>query len=101
MKYFNYFRCSCGAITVTTDTGDYSCLAHRRKKFIPGLDLRRIQRLADTYCCNHCVNHYGLDLCGCGSGNLFGRCDSGFEECKKPMQVLGKYTRVQGDNAWA
>jgi len=100
MKYLSYFRCACGAITVTTDTGEYSCLSYRRKKFFPDLDLRRIPQLVDTFSCNHCVNHYGLDLCGCGSGMQFGRCDNGFDECDKPMQVLGEYTKVRDSNAW-
>ena len=97
--YLSYSRCACGAITVNTDAGDYSCLSYRRKKLFPGLDLRRIPRLPDTYNCNHCVNHNGLDLCGCGSGNQFGHCDGGFEECEKPMQVLGEYTRVRAGDA--
>ena len=93
MEYLGYSRCDCGAITVTTDAGDYSCLSYRRKKYFPGLDLRRIPRFPDTYCCDHCVNRYGLDLCGCGSGNQFGHCDGGFEECKSRCRSLASTPR--------
>ena len=100
MEYLSYRRCACGAITISTDVGTYSCFSRNRKKFFPGLDLRRIPRLQTTDACDHCVNHYGLDLCGCGSGNLFGHCDGGLKECKAPMQVIGGYERVQADDTW-
>lgn len=99
MSYEGYSRCACGAITVTVDGQDYSCLAFRRKKFFPGLDLRKVPHFEITYCCNHCVNHYGLDLCGCGSGELFGHCDGGTNACKAPMQKLGEYTSVTDSNS--
>jgi len=40
--------------------------------------------------CNHCVNNYGIDLCGCGSGEPVGECDGDFEACKSgsPSQSL-------------
>lgn len=100
MNYEKYSRCACGAITVTVDGQDYSCLAYRRKKFFPGLDPRKIPRFETTYSCNHCVNHYGLDLCGCGSGNEFGHCGSGFDACEVPMQKLGEYTSVADGDSW-
>ena len=100
MSYERYSRCACGAITVTVDGQDYSCLSSQRKKFFPGLDLRKIPRLGITCSCNHCVNHYGLGLCGCGSGNQFGHCDGGFDACKVPMQKLGEYTSVTDGDSW-
>ena len=48
MSYERYSRCACGAITVTVDGQDYSCLSSQRKKFFPGLDLRKIPRLGIT-----------------------------------------------------
>lgn len=99
MRYIGYSRCSCGAITITTDEGEYSCLEKNRLRFFPGLDLRRLRHYPRTFCCNHCVNHYGLDLCGCGSGEPFGKCDAGLDACAVPMQVLGQYQRVRAANA--
>ena len=85
MNYEKYSRCACGAITVTVDGQDYSCLAYRRKKFFPGLDLRKVPRFETSYC---------------GSGNEFGHCDSGFDACEVPMQKLGEYTSVADGDSW-
>lgn len=99
MEYEGYYRCSCGAITIIVDGEDYSCESKNLKKFFPGLDLRKIHRIKDCFACNHCVNHFGLDLCGCGSGEPFGQCDNEFDECELPMQVVGEYTRVIANGA--
>ena len=100
-----YSKCSCGAITFYIDgdtSNGYSCRQSNVNKFFPNLDLRTLRkgRLQESYSCNHCVNHYGLDLCGCGSGKPFGHCDSGLEECNRPMQVVGEYYRVRAKDAW-
>lgn len=102
MKHISYSRCIYGAITVKTDVGTYSCKGSNKKKFFPGLDLRKIPRVPQvkSYCCDYCVNHYGLDLCGCGSGLPFGKCNGKFPECKKPMQKLGEYQKVVAADAW-
>ena len=39
---------------------------------------------------NHCVNHYGLDLCACGSGESPEECTAGFDECGNPYETLGE-----------
>lgn len=89
----DYTTCTCGAVTLRTDYGTYSCARRNLKEYFPRLDLRRVARGGpEMYCCNHCVNHYGLDLCG--SGECFGHCDNDCIECKKPMQVIGEYERV-------
>lgn len=100
MKVSSYSKCECGAITIFTDVGDYSCKQKNLKKFFPDIDLRKLTRYQESYNCNHCVNHYGLDLCGCGSGENFGKCENGFEECKKPMQKIGKYEKISGGSSW-
>ena len=51
--------------------------------------------------CRILVNHYGLDLCGCGSGNPFGKCDEYLPECSIPMQSVGEYDHVTAPDAWA
>lgn len=101
-EYFSeYTTCECGAITLFSRDGrSYSCLRKNLKRFILAIDLRKIKRLHKTVNCNHCVNHYGLDLCACGSGELYEKCDNGFDECGKPMQVIGEYDRVIAKNSW-
>lgn len=88
MQFIAYSKCKCGAITLETDQGNFSCLWRNRRKFFPNLDLRKIRRLQDTVCCDHCASNFGLDLCGCGSGNMFGYCERGLNECKTPSQSL-------------
>lgn len=86
----SYTKCQCGAITLYADNGaSYSVSAKNRKDLIPRLDLRTIRRYPQTYCCDHCVNHYGLDLCACGSGESPKDCTNGLPECGRPMQELG------------
>jgi len=100
-SFADYGVCSCGAVTLYEKGGNaYSCSMKNRRRFLPGLDLRRLHKLTDSYCCDHCVNHYGLDLCACGSGKLFWECDNGFPECGQPMQELGGRTRVIAKDAW-
>ena len=102
MRIENYSLCECGAVTLYTDEGVYSVMRKNLKNFLPNLDLRTLKgkRLQETYCCNHCTNHYGLDLCGCGSGELFGECENGLEECAIPMQVIGSYSKVRAKDAF-
>lgn len=101
-KYTEYSKCTCGAITLFAENGEsYSCKQENLKKFFPNIDLRKLERQQETYCCDHCVNNYGLDLCGCGSGEEFGKCDNNLPECKMPMQTIGAYTYVKASDSWA
>lgn len=95
-----YSKCDCGAITVYTDERSYSCYQKNLKKFFPNIDLRKLEQYPQSFCCDHCVNHYGLDLCGCGSGNPFGKCDEYLPECSIPMQSVGEYDHVAAPDAW-
>lgn len=97
-----YSKCSCGAITLhmSDNKTSYSCKEDTLKIFLPSLDLTTIERLQDSYCCDHCVNHYGLDLCGCGSGEFFGECDNELSECQYPMQEFEAYDRIVSVNSW-
>ena len=81
-KTLTVTRCSCGAITIEGISNG--------KEFSNSMSLKTFEELFPNEpipdpkwsCCNYCVNHYGIDLCGCGSGNPVGKCDEGFEECK-------------------
>ena len=102
MQVQYYSICSCGAITLhmSDNKTSYSCKEDNLKIFLPNLDLTTIERLQDSCCCDHCVNHYGLDLCGCGSGEAFGECNNNFSECQQPMQEFGEYDRIQSKDSW-
>lgn len=93
MMIDSYTKCVCGAITITTDTNTTYSSRHI-KKFLPNLDLRKIKRYANTVACDYCANKYGLELCGCGSGELFGECDNNMKECATPMQHINDYTKI-------
>lgn len=97
-----YGMCQCGAITLFAHDGrSYSCIKKNLRRFLPNIDLRRIKRISHkTYNCGHCVNHYGLDICACGSGEPYEKCDCGYEVCGKPMQKLGEYDRVVANGSW-
>ena len=41
--------------------------------------------------CNSCANHWSVEQCGCGSGQLFGECEEDYPECRRPYQDLGPH----------
>ena len=101
MKLESYSRCSCGAVTVYADDGrSYSVDSRNRRRFLPGVDLRKLRRMDSSYCCDRCANHYGLDLCACGSGEPFDECESGLPCCGEPSQVLGGRECFKDPSGW-
>lgn len=89
-----YNTCSCGAITIETKSGTYSCKLSNFKTLFPNVDLRQCKKAKaeqEWSICDHCVNGYGLDLCSCGSGAAVGKCDCG---SKQPMQTYGDLERT-------
>jgi hypothetical protein len=85
-----YNKCDCGAITLYFAQGDnYTCSIKQKNLKYYGIDLRKIKRINKNnfFCCDHCVNHYGVDLCSCGSGEKVGKCSCGSTESS---QVLGE-----------
>ena len=80
-------KCCCGAITVQgEDFSNSMCKETFEQEFsdVPLSD--------NVYChCDHCVNHWGIDLCGCGSGEPVGECDNGFDECRNNIAAQVKY----------
>ena len=88
-------RCSCGAITVSFDNNQWSMPENIFNKLFPDIPIE-----PDEFgCCDYCVNHWGLDLCGCGSGEKVGECENNFYECKNkiPSQILGE---IKSYNLW-
>jgi hypothetical protein len=76
----------CGAITVDIGGNQYSMTPETyRKKF----DVVRVPRIKQRVgSCDWCVNHYGLELCACGSGKRYKKCREGYSVCGKPMQDI-------------
>ena len=71
-------KCQCGAITVSDDNFDNSMTEAVFLDEYPDLQLEE-----NIFCnCNHCVNHWGVDLCACGSGEPVGECSGELAECK-------------------
>jgi len=97
-----YTKCECGAVTVNIGKETYSVKQSHLKEFFPDVDLRHLKAVKgdETFCCNHCVNKWGLDLCACGSGEAVDKCDNKLDECGKPMQLLGEYTHVAAQGGW-
>ena len=79
--------CQCGAISIVMPTGDtYSMTKKDFDKYVPEAYSGDVEE--EHYNCNYCVNHWGLDLCGCGSGEKFGECKEGYQECKQRAQSI-------------
>lgn len=78
-------KCSCGAITVTYDNGASNSMFQSTFKQLK-LDVSGAVILPISCCCDHCVNHWGIDLCECGSGEIAGKCGCG---SKKAHDLLG------------
>lgn len=86
VKYIQ--KCSCGAITLTFENGaTNSMFASTFKKIKKDLDLSQAEKLQNCWCCDHCVNHYGIDICECGSGEKVGKCSCGSHNA---YQTLGE-----------
>lgn len=84
-----FSKCECGAVTLYfVDDAANSIKEENLPSF--GVSLDGIERLKDTYCCDHCVNHYGLDICACGSGESPEECTNGLAECSTPRQYYGE-----------
>ena len=87
MKRIEYYqKCSCGAITLFFDDGSDSSMYQETFDSM-NIDLSEAEELPQSYCCNHCVNHWGIDRCECGSGEKVGECSCGSHSA---MQQFGE-----------
>ena len=93
-------RCrGCGAVEVLGENGEsYFMQPKTYRQLFGGGRLPRAKRFYHS--CDHCVNHWGVDLCACGSGEPPEKCQEGFPECGEPMQVYGGRTQVRASDAW-
>jgi len=92
-------KCQCGAITVNIDGNDYSMLPKTFDELFPNQNSAEIEE--KFFSCNYCTNHWGVDLCGCGSGELFQKCYNNLPECKRPAQSIENGIKsCYSDNGW-
>jgi hypothetical protein len=84
--------CCCGAVEIESNGISYFA---KRKLALKLVGLSRLPRGLKTYsCCDHCVNHWGLDLCECGSGKIPCRCHG------RSMSTIDERTHLVANNAW-
>lgn len=86
MKIEYIQKCKCGAVTIKFDNGASNSMFREtfEKLDLDTGDATWLHQFC--CCCNHCVNHWGIDLCGCGSGQKVGKCECGSQ---KAHDVLG------------
>jgi len=77
-------KCSCGAITVSSDVNQISMPEELFNEHFPDLELED----NEWGSCDACVNHWGLHLCACGSGESPDDCKEGYPNCGEPSQKI-------------
>lgn len=94
MENLTATKCNCGAVTVFADGFTNSMMPKDFKIHFDGLKIGKQIMSACDYCCNR----WGIDLCGCGSGQKVGKCDGGYDECRNniPAQQLYKQKEFTG-----
>ena len=96
-------KCSCGAYTITIRDVNYSMKPVTLRQVFRVTKVPRFSkkiRLPDSYCCDWCVNHWGVDLCACGSGKPIDTCNNNTIVCGNPSQVIGSHNHVSAGGAW-
>ena len=80
-------QCECGAVTVYFDQQNNASMPF--EKYQEKFNHIKIES-EKFHTCNYCVNHWGIDLCGCGSGEKLGECSEDLFPCKNnvPSQTL-------------
>ncbi|MBP5458491.1 MAG: hypothetical protein J6Y37_18520 [Paludibacteraceae bacterium] len=94
-----YSKCKCGAFTLFFANGADTSMYEETLDGL-GIDLSGVEEYPTTMSCNHCVNHWGIDLCCCGSGEKVGECDCGsnesFETLGERIDTLGMFVKNIG-----
>ena len=75
MKIEYIQKCKCRAVTINFDNGASNSMFWETFEKLD-LDTGDATWLHQSYCCDHCANHWGIDLCECGSGARVGECGS-------------------------
>lgn len=84
MKVEYIQECLCGAITVYFPDGTSNSMS---RATFGTLHIEGEWALTKACNCNHCVNHWGIDLCLCGSGLPVGKCDCGSDEASEELGI--------------
>lgn len=79
-------RCQCGAVTVSSNNGDISMPYSEFKTEYPEVKLEK----GKYGSCNYCVNHWGTNLCKCGSGKKKGKCNCKYKNTGESSAYNGK-----------
>lgn len=80
--------CNCGAITISQED-DPDSVSMSRETFDKEMPNVKIENEGEEHInCNHCVNHWGVDLCVCGSGEKPEECQETFARCGNPYQDI-------------
>ena len=100
-EIIEHSKCKCGALTIELENvntgkrievnfkGTLKAFKNLYSQYIVGdYNKQAWNRRNHYYNCNYCVNHWGLDLCGCGSGEKFGKCKENTNYCHNPAQSL-------------
>ena len=80
-------KCSCGAYGINDGTREIKWVDNLETlNQITGLNLTEadFDNAIKCYMCDYCVNHWGMDLCKCGSGEKIRECSCG---CGLPAQT--------------
>lgn len=88
MKVTHISKCSCGAVTLFFENGASNSMFSETFDSVKGqLNLGDVVYTPDSCCCDHCVNHWGIDLCECGSGEMAGSCECGSDQSHDTLGV--------------
>lgn len=79
-------KCKCGAVTISFDNGASNSMFWETFEKLD-LDAGDATWLHQSCCCNHCVNHWGIDLCECGSGARVGECECGSQKAHDTLGI--------------
>ena len=95
----NIIKCNCGALTLTINGKDYSMST---KHFLDNFGRKEDLLITQiVYNCNHCVNHWGVDLCACGSGEAPKDCKKNHSCCGQPSQIIEtEQTYFKSQESW-
>ena len=87
LQGFTVKRCNCGAVSLEHEQANDSISMAEETARELGFEVP----VDAAYChCNHCVNHWGLDLCACGSGESPEKCTGNYACCGSPAQEQSK-----------
>ena len=81
----NIVKCQCEAYTIFIGKEQVSMSL---ETFINKFGEHMLQDEFEYCNCDHCVNHWGVDLCACGSGEKPEECENGHDCCGNPMQQM-------------